>query len=242
MPEMVGTKRDLYRILDVGSEAKPEEIRRAYFRLAKLYHPDLSPDGDTDANTERFLEIQKAYEILSNGKKRLEYDESRRSGLKGEEAVSQAERGPESGPRPAWLRKPSLSEVRDARKAFARVKPLLDQEDYERANEVLRVIVKTVPNEPEYQSMYGYVLALSRENLHKARDLCRRAVQAEPYNADFHAQLGFVYMQAGLTKTAEECFATALAYDQHQPLALEHFEPENSKDGLLGKISRFFGF
>ena len=151
MPDVIDTKKDLYWILQVKSEAKSDEIRRAYFRLAKLYHPDLSPDGDRDENTERFLEIQKAYEILSNGKKRLEYDESRRSGLKGEEAVSQAERGPVSGPRPAWLRKPSLSEVRDARKAFARVKPLMDQDDYERATDVLRVIVKTVPSEPEYQ-------------------------------------------------------------------------------------------
>ncbi len=241
MPEMVDAKKDLYQILEMKYDAKPEEIRRAYFRLAKLYHPDLSPDGDTEANTERFLEIQKAYEILSNAKKRLEYDESCRSGMKGEEAVSQAERGPASGPRPAWLRRPSLDEVRDARKAFSRVRPLLDQEDYERAADVLRVIVKTVPNEPEYQSTYGYVLALSGENLHKARDLCRRAVEAEPYNADFHAHLGFVYLQAGLAKTAEECFATALAYDQQQELALANYEPEKSGDGLLGKISRFFG-
>ena len=107
MPETVDTKRDLYGILQVKSEAKAEEVRRAYFRLAKLYHPDLSPDGDRDANTERFLEIQKAYEILSNAKKRLEYDESRRSGLKGEEAVSQAERGPASGPRFATRARPS---------------------------------------------------------------------------------------------------------------------------------------
>jgi len=241
MPEMVGNQVDLYQVLEVKPDAKPEEVRRAYFRLAKLYHPDLSPDGDADANTERFLQIQKAYEILSNTSKRLEYDDSRRSGLKGEEAVSQAERGPSPGPRPAWLRGPSLDEVRDARKAFARVKPLLDQDEVERAAEVLRVIVKTVPNEAEYQSMYGYVLALSGDNLHKARDLCRRAVQAEPYNADFHARLGFVYQQAGLTKTAEECFATALAYDQQQEIALANFESEKGGEGLMGKIGRLFG-
>jgi curved DNA-binding protein CbpA len=241
MPEMVGNQVDLYQVLEVKPDAKPEEVRRSYFRLAKLYHPDLSPDGDAEANNERFLQIQKAYEILSNTGKRLEYDESRRSGLKGEEAVSQAERGPSPGPRPAWLRGPSLDEVRDARKAFARVKPLLDQDETERAAEVLRVIVKTVPNEAEYQSMYGYVLALTGDNLHKARDLCRRAVQAEPYNADYHARLGFVYQQAGLTKTAEECFATALAYDQQQEIALANIDGEKGAEGLVGKITRIFG-
>jgi len=98
-----------------------------------------------------------------------------------------------------------------------------------------------VPNEPEYQSMYGYVLALSGDNLHKARDLCRRAVQAEPYNADYHARLGFVYQQAGLTKTADECFATALAYDQQQEIALANLEGEKGGEGLMGKITRLFG-
>jgi len=188
-----------------------------------------------------FFKQKTAYEILSNTQKRLEYDESRRRGATTRDAAQKAQASTRSKPRPAWLREPTLEEIRDARKAFARVERLLEQQDYERAAEVLRVIVKTVPNEAEYQSMYGYVLACLGQDLHKARDLCRRAVQMEPYSADYHAHLGFVYLQAGLTKTARECFTTALTYDPVHPLASQFSEEERKKGGLVGKLLGLLG-
>ena len=238
---VIDKKVDLYQVLEVHPDAAPAEIRRSYFRLAKLYHPDLSVDTDSEENTERFLKIQKAYEILSDTQKRLEYDESRQKGSSTNDAVHRAESHSRPKPRPAWLRGPSLEEIRDARKAYASVERLLEQNDYERAAEVLKVIVKTVPNDAEYQSMYGYVLASIGDNLHKARDLCRRAVQAEPYSADYHAHLGFVYLQAGLFKTAHECFSTSLTYDPTQALALANLDEEKGGKGLFGKLSAIFG-
>jgi curved DNA-binding protein CbpA len=236
---------DLYQVLEVSPDARPDEIRRAYFRLAKLYHPDLSAEADSSEANERFLLIQKAYEILSHTDRRLDYDETRRKGgSTGEGGAASAERNVGRGPRPAWLRGPSLEEVRDARRAYQRIDKLLEQEDVERAAEVLRVINKTVPNEAEYQSKYGYVLALQGDNLHKARDLCRRAVQAEPFNADFHAQLGFVYLQAGLVKTSQECFRTALAYDPTHELAVRYQDGVDNGPrggGLLGRLGSLFG-
>ena len=106
---------------------------------------------------------------------------------------------------------------------------------------MLRVIVKTIPNESEYQSKYGFVLANLGGGLHKARDLCRRAVEADPFNADYHAQLGFVYFQAGLGKTANECFRTALSYDPEHAVARRYYEDEASGGGgFLGKLSSLF--
>lgn len=60
-----------YEILGVAREADEREIRSAYRRLAKQYHPDANADPDA---SERFLKIQEAYEILSNPEKRAEYD------------------------------------------------------------------------------------------------------------------------------------------------------------------------
>ncbi len=68
-------KKDLYEILGVSPDASEEEIKRAYRRLARKYHPDLHP-GDKEAE-ERFKEINEAYEILSDPKKRAEYDRLR---------------------------------------------------------------------------------------------------------------------------------------------------------------------
>lgn len=64
--------KDPYEVLGVSRKATQEEIKRAYRRLAKKYHPDRNK-GDKAAE-EKFKEVQAAYEILSDPKKREEYD------------------------------------------------------------------------------------------------------------------------------------------------------------------------
>ncbi|MEJ5367977.1 MAG: molecular chaperone DnaJ [Bryobacteraceae bacterium] len=66
------TSKDYYETLGVRRDATPEEIRKAYRRLARKYHPDLNP-GDKAAE-ERFKAVQEAYEVLSDAKKRKMYD------------------------------------------------------------------------------------------------------------------------------------------------------------------------
>src|SRR5438477_6182215 len=65
-------KEDFYQILGVKRDAKPEEIKKAYRRLARKYHPDVNP-GDKSAE-ERFKRITEAHEVLSDPKKRQVYD------------------------------------------------------------------------------------------------------------------------------------------------------------------------
>jgi len=71
---------DYYAILGVEPDASPEEIRRAYRRLARQYHPDVN-NGDPEAE-ERFKAISQAYQVLSDPQRRAAYD---RGGLVGEE-------------------------------------------------------------------------------------------------------------------------------------------------------------
>src|SRR3954454_10296641 len=59
--------RDYYGILGVGSDAGPDEIKRAYRKLARELHPDVNPDA---AAQERFKEVTAAYEVLSDPEKR----------------------------------------------------------------------------------------------------------------------------------------------------------------------------
>ncbi|HEX6711218.1 MAG TPA: J domain-containing protein [Rubrobacter sp.] len=68
--------KDPYGLLGVSRGASEEDVRKAYRRLAREYHPDANP-GDIKAE-DRFKEIQQAYEILSNPNKRREYDERSR--------------------------------------------------------------------------------------------------------------------------------------------------------------------
>lgn len=62
---------DYYAILGVSRDASPEEIKRAYRRLARELHPDVA-DGPEDA--ERFKDVSRAYDVLSNPEKRRDYD------------------------------------------------------------------------------------------------------------------------------------------------------------------------
>ncbi|NLX62397.1 MAG: J domain-containing protein [Tissierellia bacterium] len=64
--------KDYYKILGVDKNATKEDIKRAYRKLAKKYHPDLHPN-DKEAQ-EKFKEINEAYEVLSDDEKRKQYD------------------------------------------------------------------------------------------------------------------------------------------------------------------------
>ncbi|HJQ76560.1 MAG TPA: molecular chaperone DnaJ [Acidimicrobiia bacterium] len=69
-------EKDFYEVLGVAESATPEEIKKAYRKLAQKHHPDANP-GDTAAE-DRFKEISEAYSILSDTEQRKEYDQVRR--------------------------------------------------------------------------------------------------------------------------------------------------------------------
>ena len=66
-------KRDYYRVLGVSDDADPKEIRRAFRRLAKRWHPDRNPDQSEEA-AERFRVIVEAWTVLGDPMKRRRYD------------------------------------------------------------------------------------------------------------------------------------------------------------------------
>ncbi|HEX9623093.1 MAG TPA: DnaJ domain-containing protein, partial [Streptosporangiaceae bacterium] len=68
-------EKDYYKVLGVAKDAEPAEIKKSYRKLARKHHPDANK-GNT-ASEERFKEISEAYNVLSDEKRRKEYDEAR---------------------------------------------------------------------------------------------------------------------------------------------------------------------
>ena len=76
---MATNKRDYYEVLGVSRSATEDELKKAYRRLAKQYHPDANKEQGAEA---RFIEINEAYEVLSDAQKRAAYDRFGHAGVK----------------------------------------------------------------------------------------------------------------------------------------------------------------
>lgn len=102
--------KDYYKVMEVSSHASQEEIKHAYQRLARKYHPDISKEPDAEV---RFKEVNEAYEILKNPEKRADYNASFQIILPYTYAWLRAKRD-------AWVR--SLAQQRAKKTAATRAK------------------------------------------------------------------------------------------------------------------------
>jgi curved DNA-binding protein CbpA len=218
---------DYYQVLRVWPGATEDAIKKAYFNLAKLFHPDVVTSRGAESGEKSdvdFKLVNEAYAVLSDPVKRREYDEQFK----------------QHGPREKrWSTKEA--DKRSAMLAFEQARTAMKLNRYDKAVVLLKSAIKYDPSNATYHSWYGFSLGALNTRLHEARDACKKALEMEFYNADYHANLGFVYSQAGLTSTARESFEEALKWDPEHPLALKYIRGGKGRGGLFKGLLSLFG-
>lgn len=212
---------DYYEILRLWPTADQAAIKKSYFKLAKLHHPDVAGHDGEPSDGVDFKLINEAFSILSDPVKRREFDArlKQRTGTSYEK--KEADR-------------------RSAQLAYEQARTAMKNNRYDKAVVLLKSAVKYDDSNPAYHSWYGFALGVLKSHLHEARDACKRALEMEFYNADYHANLGFVYYQAGLTSTADECFEEALKWDSEHNVAKRYYRKESKSEGKGGGILGLF--
>ena len=74
----MGQSKDYYQLLEVDRSATAQQIRKAYRRLARTYHPDVNKSAEAST---KFAEITEAYDVLSDAQKRKAYDRFGHAGV-----------------------------------------------------------------------------------------------------------------------------------------------------------------
>ena len=192
--EGLGAK-DHYEILGIEKGSSSEQIRNAYYKLVKNYHPDVNPNADHDTRVkaeEIFTRITSAYETLSQSDKREEYDSQ-------EEFTDL---------------KNQAKYIYEAEMAFKKGITLLIQRDYAEAEKNIREAVTMNPEESAYIGAHGWTRYLAAENkssvLGESVKALEQAIKMNGKIAENHYYLGSIYKHQNDLKNAEKCFQKAI--------------------------------
>ncbi len=188
-------QKDHYQILGVTEDAHPEEIRDAYYKLVKDYHPDVNqniPEYISEKAREIFTAINSAYETLSDSEKRENYSS--------QEQISEL--------------KIQAQSIYEAELEFKRGQTLLTQRNYPEASAKLAEALKINPGEPAYIGAYAWARYLASDDKNGVvEDLIedlRRAIDTNSSIAENYYYLGSIYKSRDEIQKAEQNYEKAL--------------------------------
>jgi len=212
--------KDYYKILGLKPGAGPEEIKKAFFVLAKKYHPDKHRDRDGGDYAAKFSEINEAYNVLKDQRSKADYDRSFQT----------------VGTR----REKKGKERYKADELYKTAQKAIKINDVNSAIDLLKAAVRMEPDRAEFYSLLGLTLSEKPRRLHEAREYCEKAVEIEPYDVRNYINLGLVYKKAGLKIRAQKQFEKVLRWEPENPTARMELGLSEER-GLLERIKQGLG-
>jgi curved DNA-binding protein CbpA len=197
-------KLGYHGVLNISRGASPDEIKKAYYKIAKEFHPDRHLQFRSAAVKQKlnaiFAYINEAYNVLS------QQSPIRVSG------VSSHNEEPEP-----------YDQKKTARMKFNEGMDLLQSHDFEQALTMLGQAVYLDNSIPQYHYFYGIAL-FKNKRLKDAEQSIRKAMDLEPANAVYTAELGHIYLKLGFKTRAKNTFDKALKHDDTNRRAREGLE------------------
>lgn len=193
---------DYYSILGVEKWSTQDKIKKAYYKVAKKFHPDIHflMSSETLKNKLNiiFSHITDAYKTLSDSKMRREYDFS-------------------LSIRPAKI---ESNNVEIARAKFKEGKEAFRKKVYKEAAELFGQAVYLDSSVADYHFHFGLGL-IKEKNWPEAERAISNALKIAPFNADYMAELGYIYLQLGFKLRAKNTFEKAIKSEPSNERAAE---------------------
>uniref|UniRef100_A0A7C4YRU0 Tetratricopeptide repeat protein n=1 Tax=candidate division WOR-3 bacterium TaxID=2052148 RepID=A0A7C4YRU0_UNCW3 len=184
---------DPYKILGIKEDASIEEIKNAYYRLAKKFHPDHAPEHDRNIFIENFLNITWAYKMLINNEKRKEVNK--------------------------LLKEGKLEKERDRLKREARDRTLneginLLRKNNVRAERYLKMAYLLDKGNPVCKSYYGLVLVFLQK-IDEGLELLNKAYSEVPDNLDILLNLSEAYLELNRLRESKNFLKRAMRIEKN---------------------------
>ena len=225
--------KDYYTLLGVTTKADLAQIKTAYYRLARKFHPDRFYGLEDPIVKEKidiiFSTINVAYETLKNQKSRHQYDSA---------TVDDKRINPSS-----VMSEPSKTvpenHAKVAEDYYQRAQKAHSSRNFFEAVQFLRSASQIAPDVPKYWRHLGIALSKNDQWRKEAEDSFQRAVDLEPDNAENHLYLAFLYRNSALRLRAKRCFMKVLEIDPRNDVArdqivqIDQEELASQKKGIL---------
>ncbi|HSF19572.1 MAG TPA: DUF4388 domain-containing protein [Vicinamibacteria bacterium] len=228
------SEANLYDILGVGTTAEEVEIKKAYYSMAKKYHPDRHHSAhlrDIQGLLEElFGKITHAYQVLSSTADRLRYDNKLRADAENPPRGSGTEIPRKSGA-------PESARLRTAEEWFRNGKRHYDEMHFFDAIQCFREAVRLAPTK-QHHKLLAQSLMKNPKWIKDAEKHFREALTFDQFDAECYLGLGDIYEAAGMARRAKKMYEQAYTFDPENEQAVRKLGRDT---GQMEGLSKMFG-